>query len=111
MSKPGDYSKASSLNVEELRAQARKTLGELAAIDPNNVICMMGIVIYADGGIKMLVDRSTADPEDKTEVRMHGFALGNDTDIARMFVSLAETVKNGIVAVNTPQDNSSEVKH
>lgn len=111
MNKPADYSKAASLNVEELQAQAKKTLGELAAIDPNNVICMMGMVIYADGGIKMLVDHSTADPEGKTEVRMHGFALGNDTDIARMFAALAETVKNGIVAINTPQDTSSEVKH
>jgi hypothetical protein len=111
MSKPGDYSKASSLDVKELQAQAKKTLGELAAIDPNNVICMMGMVVYADGGIKLLMESAEHDPEGKTEVRMHGFALGNDTDIARMFVSLAETVKNGIVAVNTPQDNSSEVKH
>lgn len=111
MNTPADYSKVASLNVEELQAQAKKTLGELAAIDPNNVICMMGMVIYADGGIKLLMEASERDPEGKTEVRMHGFALGNDTDIARMFASLAETVKNGIVAVNTPQDTSSEAKH
>lgn len=109
--KTPEYSQARALTPEELSEQAVRTMRSLTEIDPNNVICMLGMVIHADGGIRMLLERSEADPHGQTEVHMHGFALGSDTDIARMFVSLSETVKNGIVAISTPQDTSSEVKH
>ncbi len=73
--KTPEYSQARALTPEELSEQAVRTMRSLTEIDPNNVICMLGMVIHADGGIRMLLERSEADPNGQTEVHMHGFAL------------------------------------
>lgn len=85
-------------NTEDFTLRAREVFQKLQDIDPTKVRCTMGMVV-------------TESPDNKDEVALHAFVLGNDGDIAKMLSSLLTITRNGIVQANTPPTHNDEVKH
>ena len=85
-------------NEEAFAERAREVLQQLQAINPDKVLCMMGMVVAES-------------PGNKDEAAVHAFVLGSDEDIAKMFSSLITITRNGIVQANTPSTHNNEVKH
>lgn len=80
---------------EDFALRAREIFQKLHDINPDKVYCTMGIAV-------------TESPNNKDEVVIHAFVLGNDEDISKMFSSLATVTRNGIMQANT---HTNEVKH
>lgn len=85
---------------DSMSEQAKRIIEHIGKhTDPENVICMMGII----------VQKPPAGSE--KNVTINAFVLGSDEDIARMLSTLVTVTRNGIVQANTPQNHNDEVKH
>jgi hypothetical protein len=100
-----EYSEAAKIPQEDLAERAKKILEELGKIDPNSVLCMMGLVVHSNGDIQTVI------ADDKGKLNIHAFVLGGDDDIAKMFTTLVTVAKNGMVRANAPENHDNEVKH
>lgn len=100
-----EYSQITKLNPDEVADKAKAIFTSLQQIDPNSVLCMMGLIVHRDGTVEV------ATPDGKSSVLLHAFIMGDDEDIAKMFTTLVSIAKSGIVAANTPEDTTNEVKH
>lgn len=103
--KGSEYSQIAKLGPDEIAGKAKAILADLQAIDPDSVLCMMGLIVHRDG----TVDITT--PDGQVNVKLHAFVMGDDEDIAKMFTTLVSIAKSGIVAANTPENTDNEVKH
>lgn len=102
--KDSGFSQAAKLdNREEVSEKAAHIIAKLNKIDPNKVMCMMGIVVHADGEIELV--------KDDTKVHVEGFVMGDDLDIAKMFSALVQIAKNGLLEAGITEDTTNEVKH
>lgn len=91
------------LDASDIPEQAREILDRIAKIHPDEVHCMLGIIV------------SKGPPRDDTpeghiNCNVSGFVLGDDNDIAKMFTTLVTITRNGIAQANTPADET-EVRH
>lgn len=80
---------------EEIATAAKSSLDKLRDIDPNNVQCMLGIVV------------SKADENNQSTIQ--AFVLGADDEIGRMLTSLVTITRNGLVHANAPSNPDGEV--
>jgi len=100
-----ELSEATKIPQEDLAERAKSILKELGKIDPNSVLCMMGVVVHSNGDIQTVI------ADDKGKLNIHAFVLGGDEDIAKMFTTLVTIAKNGMIRANTPETHDNEVKH
>ena len=100
-----EYSQITKLGPDEVAAKSKAIFADLQAINPDSVLCMMGLVVHRDG----VVEVATSD--EQHNVRLHAFVMGSDEVIAKMFSTLVSVAKSGIVAANTPENTDNEVKH
>lgn len=100
-----EYSHIAKLEPDEIAGKAKSIFSDLQKIDPNTVLCMMGLIVHRDGTVEV------ATPDGKSSVLLHAFIMGDDEDIAKMFTTLVSIAKSGIVKANTPEDTTNEVKH
>lgn len=83
-----ETTKLEQLDREKAAETARLIFGELAKINPDDVICSMNIVVCRN-------------PEDETGPKVSMFILGSDEDMAKMLKSLVSVIKNSLEEVNT----------
>ena len=83
---------------QEFVERARELFQKLRTIDPDTVICTMGMVVS-----------QSPDSEDGTTV--NAFVLGSDEEIAKMFSSLVTITRNGIMQANAPTNHNNEETH
>lgn len=100
-----EISEATKLAPDEVVDKAKHILDDLSKIDPETVLCMMGLVVHKDGSVRL------ASTDKNQHVKLHAFLMGDDEDIAKMFTTLVQIAKNGMVRANAPEDTSNEVKH
>ena len=100
-----EYSQITKLEPDEIAGKAKSIFSDLQKIDPDSVLCMMGLIVHRDGTVEV------ATPNEQNNVKVHAFIMGSDEDIAKMFTTLVSVAKSGIVAANTPEDTDNEVKH
>ena len=103
--KSSEFSEATKISQEDLPKRAKDILEELGKIDPNNVLCMMGLVVHNNG------DTQTVIADDDGKLNVHAFILGGDDDIAKMFTTLVTVAKNGTIRSSIPENHNNEVKH
>lgn len=96
--KPYELSSAERVDDEATFVErARETFRKLQTIDPDQVVCMLGIVV-------------TEVPNSDGNMLTNAFVLGTDENISRMFSSLIEVTRNGITQAESTPD-PDEVKH
>lgn len=100
-----EVSEATKIEPEELANRAKSILSDLSKINPDNVLCMMGLVVHSDGQIKAVTDAGDG------KLNVQAFILGDDEDIAKMFTTLVSVAKNGTIRANAPEAHDNEVKH
>lgn len=100
-----EYSQITKLEPDEIAGKAKSIFSDLQKIDPESVLCMMGLIVHRDGTVEI------ATPDEQHTIKLHAFIMGDDEDIAKMFTTLVSIAKSGIVAANTPEDADNEVKH
>lgn len=103
--KGSEYSQITKLEPDEIAGKAKSILSDLQKIDPDSVLCMMGLIVHRDGTVEV------AAPNKQQSVKLHAFIMGDDEDIAKMFTTLVSVAKSGIVAANTPETTDNEIKH
>lgn len=100
-----EYSQIAKLEPNEIADKAKLILTSLQKIDPDSVLCMMGLIVHRDGTVE------AATPDGQGNVRLHAFIMGDGEDIAKMFTTLVTIAKNGMVQANAPETHNNEVKH
>jgi len=100
-----EFAAATKISQEDLAVRAKNILEELGKIDPNSVLCMMGLVVHSNGDIQTVI------ADDKGNLNVHAFVLGGDDDIAKMFTTLVMVAKNGMTRANAPENHDNKVKH
>lgn len=100
-----EYSHIAKLGPDEIADKAKAIFTSLQQIDPNSVLCMMGLVVHRNGVVEVTT------PNEQGDVNLHAFVMGDDEDIAKMFMTLVSVAKHGVVAANTPENTNNEVKH
>lgn len=87
----------------EVAKQAQSIIDKVKALDPNNILCAMGIFVVKK-------DENGVQPEG-LPVDIQAFTLGNSGDIAKMLQSLLVITQRGIDEANDSIDHSKEAKH
>ncbi len=96
---PNEVSSVQKLdNAEEFTLRARELFQKLHSIDPDTVVCTMGMIV-------------SQSPDSEDGATINAFVLGSDEEIAKMFSSLVTITRNGIVQANTPPSHNNEEKH
>ncbi len=103
--KDSEYSEVTKLTADQIAGKAKHLLGEINAIDPNDVLCMMGLIVHKKGGVQL------ATTDEEGHVKLHAFMMGDDEDIAKMFTTLVTIAKQGLMQANSPEDTTDKVKH
>ncbi len=91
MSEHMEVSGGSADDVEEFVKNVKRATTVLSNLDPEKVVCTMGIAVTTEG--------------------VKAFVLGSDMHIAKMLSTLARIVQDGMEKANNPPDHSNEVKH
>lgn len=76
---------------DEYTAKAKHIIDHISAVIPENVTCAMGVMVTTDG----------------TAV----YVLGNDAQLSKMLLALANTVRDSMQQANNPPTPPDEVKH
>lgn len=100
-----EYSQITKLEPDEIAGKVKSIFSDLQKIDPESVLCMMGLIVHRDGTVEVTTSG------EQHGIKLHAFIVGDDNDIAKMFTTLVTVAKSGIVAANTPEDTDNEVKH
>lgn len=91
-----DINEISLIEAEDadgFKAKASHILDRLKAIDPANLHCLMVCAVTKDDG-KVMVS-----------------ALGSDTDLAKMMMTLSEVTSQGVVQSHMPSNPNKETAH
>lgn len=76
---------------EEFVAKCQRVVTEIGGVKPETVICTMGVMVTTEG-VKL-------------------YTLGTDNQLAKMLLTLADTVRTGMQQANNPPTPTDEAKH
>ena len=95
--KPEELIVSKITDREELTKQIRIALENMKNVNPDKVMCMLGLIV-------------SESPTNEDGQDVHAFMLGSNGDIAQMLMVLAQAAKEGIESEGTNKEKE-EVLH
>lgn len=90
---PSDINVIEVNNAEEFTARVSNVINDYKKLEPNKIVCMMGIVVATN--------------EDGT-AHITGHVLGSDDQIAKMITSMVRISQDGIIAAHSSHQNENK---